>query len=65
MSECIQSIVSQDYTNLEIILVNDGSTDKSADICDDYARRDKRVKVFYEKNNGAIYAQNCGVKSTE
>jgi len=64
LTACIQSIVSQDYANLEIILVNDGSTDKSADICDDYARRDKRVKVYHIENGGAAHARNFGLNKT-
>ena len=42
---CIGSVISQDYHNLEIILVDDGSTDKSSEICDEFASRDKRIQV--------------------
>lgn len=47
--QCIKSIIEQSYKNLEIILVDDGSKDKSGKICDDYARKDKRIKVIHKK----------------
>ena len=58
LARCIESILCQTYTNLEIILVDDGSTDKSGDICDFYARKDNRVKVVHKKNGGAAAARN-------
>lgn len=58
---CIDSIVNQTYENLEVILVDDGSTDESAQICDQYAKRDKRVKVIHKKNGGLLKARKDGV----
>ena len=58
LARCIESILCQTYTNLEIILVDDGSTDKSGDICDFYARKDNRVKVVHKENGGAAAARN-------
>lgn len=61
LEQCIQSIIRQSYTNLEIILINDGSTDKSVDICNDYAKRDKRISVYNIKNHGVGHARNFGL----
>ena len=52
LRECLDSIVNQTFQNLEIILVDDGSTDRSPDICDQYAREDERIKVIHKKNGG-------------
>jgi glycosyltransferase involved in cell wall biosynthesis len=61
LMDCVNSVLGQDYENLEVILVDDGSTDKSGEICDEYADLDSRVKVFHEKNNGAATARNIGL----
>ncbi len=58
----IESILGQTYTNIEIILVNDGSTDHSGEICEEYAIRDSRVKVFHQKNSGVSATRNFGLK---
>ncbi|MBO5712948.1 MAG: glycosyltransferase, partial [Clostridia bacterium] len=55
-------IINQTYTNLEIILVNDGSTDDSGAICDEYAKKDNRIKVIHKVNEGQSIARNCGLK---
>ncbi len=62
LSNCLNSITSQTHQNLEIILVDDGSTDKSSQIADDYAKKDKRIKVIHQKNAGQSAARNTGIK---
>ena len=61
LSRCIESIIKQTYSNLEIILVNDGSTDNSPKICDAYAKLDDRLKVIHKKNGGLSEARNFGI----
>lgn len=58
LKECIDSILTQVYTNLEVLLVDDGSTDGSGDMCDEYAELDKRIKVIHQKNQGVSSARN-------
>lgn len=58
---CIESIACQTYRNLEIILIDDGSTDNSGDICDEYALKDSRIKVIHKKNGGLSDARNVGI----
>ncbi len=60
ISPCVDSILKQDYTDLEIILVDDGSTDSSGAICDEYAKKDDRIKVFHIENSGLSGARNYG-----
>lgn len=59
---CIESIVNQTYKNLEIILVDDGSTDNSPKLCDAWEKKDKRVKVIHKKNGGVSSARNVGIE---
>lgn len=59
---CIESIINQTYKNLEIILVDDGSTDESGKICDKYAKKDSRILVIHKKNGGQSSARNDGLK---
>ncbi|MCM1286172.1 MAG: glycosyltransferase [Acetobacter sp.] len=61
LTSSINSIINQSYKNLEIILVDDGSTDKSPIICDRFAEKDKRVKVIHKENGGASSARNTGL----
>ena len=61
LNKCIESIIGQEYTNLEIILVDDGSPDSSGVICDEYARRDSRIIVIHKKNGGVGSARNAGL----
>lgn len=62
IGECIKSIVNQTYTNLEIILVDDGSPDKCPIICDDWKRKDKRVRVIHKENGGLVSARQAGIE---
>lgn len=62
LRNCLDSIINQTYQNLEIILVDDGSTDNSGVIIDDYAKKDKRIKVIHQKNQGQSTARNNGLK---
>lgn len=62
LRECVDSIVNQTYKNLEIILVDDGSTDNSGKICDEYVSRDHRIKVFHKVNGGQSDARNLGIE---
>lgn len=61
LERCINSIKKQSYSNLEIILVDDGSTDHSADMCDTYAQEDQRIKVIHKVNGGLSDARNAGL----
>lgn len=63
VAECIESIQNQTYMNLEIILVNDGSTDASGDICDKYAAYDERIQVIHKENAGVSAARNTGIEA--
>lgn len=62
LKECLNSIINQTYSNLDIILVDDGSEDCSGDICEEYAILDKRISVIHQPNNGMINARYTGVK---
>ncbi|MDE5558714.1 MAG: glycosyltransferase [Ruminococcus sp.] len=60
---CVESICLQTYSNLEVILVDDGSTDKSGEICDELANKDSRIKVIHKKNGGLSDARNAGIRA--
>lgn len=62
LDKCISSIVNQEYGNYEIILVDDGSPDKSSEICDNWAKKEEHIKVLHKKNGGASSARNVGVR---
>ena len=61
LHRCIDSILGQTYRNFELLLINDGSKDRSGEICDEYARKDNRVKVFHKENGGVSSARNVGL----
>ena len=62
LNKCLQSIISQTYRNFEIILIDDGSTDCSYKICQEFAKKDKRIFIFAQTNSGASSARNRGIE---
>lgn len=65
LDRCIRSIAGQTYKNLDIILVDDGSTDGSGDICDRFAAEDDRIRVFHKENGGSSSARNLGIREAK
>lgn len=65
LTECIEGILRQDFTDFELLLINDGSKDNSSFICDDYAQNDKRVKVYHKENGGVSSARNLGIDNAK
>ena len=65
LEKCIKSILDQTFTDFELILVDDGSNDGSEKICDDYAKKDARIKVIHQKNQGVSSARNAGMNCAE
>lgn len=63
LDECVQSIVNQDFSDWELILVDDGSTDSSPALCDGYSAIDSRIITVHQKNGGASSARNNGIDS--
>ena len=61
LEKCVNSVINQTYSNIEIILVDDGSTDSSGKMCEELSKMDKRVKVFHKKNGGLSDARNYGI----
>jgi len=61
LKKCVESIQKQTYENLEILLIDDGSPDNSGKICDEYAKKDKRIKVIHKENGGLSDARNAGI----
>lgn len=65
LDKCLSTVIDQTYTNLEIILVDDGSTDSSGKLCDEWSKRDKRIKAYHKKNGGLSDARNYGIKKSK
>ena len=65
INKCLDSIINQTYKNLEIILVDDGSPDNCGKICDDYVKKDKRIKVIHKINGGLSDARNKGIEKAK
>lgn len=63
LDKCIESVINQTYRNLEIILVDDGSTDGSGELCDKFAIRDSRIRVIHKKNEGLVKARKIGISN--
>lgn len=61
---CLESIINQTYEDLEIILIDDGSTDTSLSICNEYSKKDKRIKVIHQENHGLSHARNVGIENS-
>lgn len=64
LEKCVDSVCNQSYKNLEIILVNDGSTDNSGILCEQFAKRDSRIKLIKQENGGISAARNVGIKQS-
>lgn len=61
VEKCVRSVLSQDYSNFELILVDDGSPDGAGEICDDFEKKDRRIRVIHKKNGGVSSARNAGL----
>lgn len=61
LHRCVDSVINQTYKNLEIILIDDGSPDNCGNICDEYAKKDTRIKVIHQENQGLSGARNSGL----
>lgn len=62
LPRCIESVLRQSYSNLEILLINDGSPDRSGEICDAYAEKDRRIRVIHKQNEGVSATRNLGIR---
>lgn len=65
IEECLESVLGQTYDDFEVILVDDGSTDRSGDICDRYAAKDSRIKVIHKENQGLISSRRVGIEHAQ
>ena len=65
INRCVDSLIAQTLSDIEILLVDDGSSDSSSSICDEYANKDNRIKVFHQKNAGAGAARNTGLEQAQ
>ena len=65
LDDCVQSVLKQDYSHWELILVDDGSSDESSSICDAYAAQDARIRVIHQKNAGPGAARNKGMETAK
>lgn len=61
LKKCLDSVIHQTWRNLEILLIDDGSTDGSGDLCDEYAAGDKRITCLHQVNSGVSKARNAGI----
>lgn len=65
LKDCIISVLNQDYSDIEVLLINDGSTDSSANICDQFQKKDSRIQVYHTKNLGVGHARNLGIEKAK
>ncbi|KFN01824.1 glycosyltransferase [Bacillus clarus] len=63
LARCIESVLKEPFVNIELVLVNDGSTDKCGEICEEYLEKDNRIKVIYKENGGVSSARNAGIEA--
>ena len=65
LPRCIDSILAQTFTDFELLLIDDGSKDHSREICDEYAKKDSRIRVFHKENGGVSSARNLGLDNVK
>lgn len=65
LCQCIDSILNQEFRDIEVLLIDDGSNDHSGEICDEYVNKDNRVRVFHKSNGGVSSARNCGLDNVK
>lgn len=65
LKQCLESVINQSYRDIEILLIDDGSTDKSRVICEEYARKDSRIHVYYKQHEGPAEVRNFGLKKAK
>lgn len=65
LHKCVDSLLEQTFTDFEILLVDDGSPDKSGEICDEYAEKDSRIRVFHKENGGVSSARNLALDNAK
>ncbi len=65
ISDCIESVLSQTYSNIEVIIIDDGSTDKTSVICKEYQKKDERINYYFQNNSGVSKARNFGIELAE
>ena len=65
LRDSVESLINQSYKNIEILLVNDGSTDSSSSLCDEFAEKDARIRVFHKENGGTHTARNLGIEQSQ
>src|SRR3989344_4490948 len=65
LQKCVESVIKQSYAKIEILLINDGSTDNSGKLCDAYAFQDRRILVIHKKNGGPSDARNIGIENSK
>ena len=65
ISDCIESVINQTYTNLDIVIVDDGSSDNSPKICDDYSEKDTRIRVIHKPNGGSVSSRKTGIQEAK
>ena len=65
IGQCLRSVISQTYRNLEVLVIDDGSTDKSVDICQSYCQKDKRIRLLLQEHGGVSVARNRGLDTAK